>query len=172
MNERTATTTHGDAPLTSAYNPDARASGLVSAREDDELTGRTVTINRPLEALFEFWRSPANLVRILDKDVSPPDGLTLEETNGHTISWRADTDQDGALATGRVEFRPAPAGRGTEVTVILATEARGFITRTVDKLTQKDVTLQTRRALRRFKQLMETGEISTSEPGPAAPRAN
>jgi len=41
----------------------------------------------------------------------------------------------------------------------------------IAKLFQKEPKIQARRDLRRFKQLMETGEIATSEPPFAAPRA-
>ncbi len=41
----------------------------------------------------------------------------------------------------------------------------------IAKLFQREPELQARRDLRRFKQLMETGEIATSEPPAAAPRA-
>ena len=40
----------------------------------------------------------------------------------------------------------------------------------VAKIFQREPAIQIRRELRRFKQLMETGEIATSEPPSAAPR--
>jgi uncharacterized membrane protein len=47
----------------------------------------------------------------------------------------------------------------------------GAVGKLVAKLFQREPNIQTRRELRRFKQLMETGEISTAEPPAAAPRA-
>jgi uncharacterized membrane protein len=47
----------------------------------------------------------------------------------------------------------------------------GGIGQAFAKLFQREPKIQARRDLRRFKQLMETGEISTSEPPAAAPRA-
>ena len=63
MAERITQTRGGDAPLSSANNPDARAAGLdVDVDGDgDELVGRTVSINRPRQELYEFWRDVRNL---------------------------------------------------------------------------------------------------------------
>jgi uncharacterized membrane protein len=169
MTERIPDTAHGDAPLSAAYHPDARASGLPTARLDDELIGRTVTINAPLQMLLEFWRTPGNVQRVLGGDSARWQSLQVEEGPGTALAWRAAPDDEGHVS-GRIEFRPAPAGRGTEVTISLATEPRGLITKTMDLLQHKDPTLETRRLLRRFKQLVETGEIATAAPGPAAPR--
>jgi len=48
----------------------------------------------------------------------------------------------------------------------------GKLGKAVAKLFGREPNIQTRRDLRRFKQLMETGEIPTSEPPLAAPRAD
>mgnify|MGYP005999556313 FL=1 len=42
----------------------------------------------------------------------------------------------------------------------------------VAKVMQREPRVQARRELRRFKQLMETGEVSTSKAPEAAPRAS
>jgi len=172
MSERLTTTTHGDAPLSAAHHPDARASALWATEEDDELIGRTMTINRPLADLFAFVREPANVLLLLGDALEDLRGesLTVDEEGSSAVVWHTAPGEE-PRASGRIELRPAPAGRGTEVTVTVATEARGAIARMIGKLRQDDPRLQSRRALRRFKQLMETGEIATSEPGAAAPRA-
>ena len=46
----------------------------------------------------------------------------------------------------------------------------GEIGKAIAKLFQKEPKIQARRDLRRFKQLMEAGEISTTRPPDAAPR--
>ena len=70
------------------------------------------------------------------------------------------------------EFRDAPPGRGTEITATIVYDPPGGdLGKLIAKLFQKEPKIQARRDLRRFKQLMETGEISTSEAPDAAPRS-
>lgn len=168
MPEPVSSTLHGDAPLAAAYSPDARASRLWATEEDDELTARTVTIDRPAAQLYAFLRDPVNLALLWTEDSWP--SLTVEEEAGRAINWHA-TDEKAARFSGRLELRPAPAGRGTEVTVTLATPSRNPLHRLWDKVRADDPRVRSRRALRRLKQLMETGEVATSTPGRAAPRA-
>jgi uncharacterized membrane protein len=47
----------------------------------------------------------------------------------------------------------------------------GAVGKLIAKLFQKEPKVQARQDLRRFKQLMETGEVSTAQPPDAAPRA-
>jgi uncharacterized membrane protein len=172
MAERLSNTAHGDAPLSAAHHPDARASALWATEEDDELIARTMTINRSIEDLMDFIRQPANLTLLLGEAIGETEAgaLVIEEEGPSAVIWHAGPQQQ-RRSSGRIALSRAPAGRGTEATVTIATEARGAISRAVDKLTQDDPRIQSRRALRRFKQLMETGEIATTEPGAAAPRA-
>ena len=48
----------------------------------------------------------------------------------------------------------------------------GAVGKLVAKVMQREPRVQARRELRRFKQLMETGEVSTSKAPEAAPRAS
>jgi uncharacterized membrane protein len=48
----------------------------------------------------------------------------------------------------------------------------GTLGKVIAKLFQREPNIQARRDLRRFKQLMETGEIPTSQPQAAAPRTD
>jgi len=69
---------------------------------------------------------------------------------------------------GSVRFRPGPNGRGTEVTVELNYEPpAGVIGATIAKLLGEEPEVQVREDLRRFKQIMETGEIPTIEGQPS-----
>jgi len=169
MTEHLTSTAHGDAPLSAAHSPDARASHLWTTEEDDELTARTMTINRPQQEIFAFVRDPANVARVWQGTGEWP-AIAIEEEEGRAIAWHS-TDRDSDRFSGRLELRPAPAGRGTEVTVTLATPSRNPLHKLWDKVRADDPRIQSRRALRRLKQLLETGEIATSTPGPAAPRA-
>jgi uncharacterized membrane protein len=181
MAEQISHTTHGDAPLSAAKKPDPRAvqdSGT-NVEKDDELVGRTVSINRPREELYAVWRNFGNLpqfmenietVSVLDEQrshwvVAAPgdrtvewDSVVTEDVPNTLIAW---TSAEGA----RVR------NRGTIVTAtIIYDPPGGAVGKALAKLFQREPAIQARRDLRRFKQFMETGEIATAKPPPAAPR--
>jgi uncharacterized membrane protein len=193
MAEQTTRTAHGDAPLSAAKNPDPRAARDTGARveKDDELVGRTVSINRPRQELYAFWRDFTNLplfmenieaIRVLDESrshwvVAAPgdrtvewDSVVTEDEPGSTIAW-ASAAGASVRNTGRIEFRDSTNGRGTVVTATIIYDAPGgAVGKALAKLFQREPNVQARRDLRRFKQLLETGEISTARPPHAAPR--
>jgi uncharacterized membrane protein len=163
---------HDDAPVTSSK----------TASPDRALSAETVTINRPARELYDFWRDPANLVTVMDniESIEPIDGTrsrwTVKAPAGRTVSWEAVITDDvpgeritwqsaeGADVTnsGRIEFKDAGA-RGTVVRATIAYDPPGgAIGQIIAKLFQREPRLQSRRDLRRFKQLMETGEIATA----------
>lgn len=146
------------------------------------VTGRTVTINRPREELYAYWRDFANLPRFMEnvKDVAvdgdqarwtiaAPAGREVhvetrivQEREGEFIAWQS-TDASDIDTQGKVTFRDAPAGRGTEVETIVAyVPPAGEIGRLIARLFQREPGVQGRRELKRFKMLMETGEVATA----------
>lgn len=184
---------HSDAPPTALKDPNPSAAGLEIDDDDSgDLIGRTVTINAPRQALYAFWRDFRNLplfmdniesVRVFDESrshwkVKGPadstvewDSLITEDVPGEVIAW---TSVQGAEVpnSGRIEFRDTSNERGTQVTVnIVYDPPAGKVGKAVAKLFGREPNIQARRDLRRFKQLMETGEIPNSEPPAAAPRA-
>jgi uncharacterized membrane protein len=186
-------TTHSDAPLSAAKNPNPLAeNGELAPQHGDVLIGRSVTINRPREELYSFWRNFKNLpqfmhnvhsVTINDEihshwTIEAPAGKTVEwdsqithDEPGRTIAWQS---LEGASVrnSGQVEFLDSPDGRGTVVRVTLAYDPpAGAVGKLIAKLFQKEPKVQARQDLRRFKQLMETGEVATAQPPYAAPRA-
>ena len=89
------------------------------------------------------------------------DARITEEREGEVIAWTTEEGADVANS-GRIEFRDAGA-RGTVVVATIAYDPPGgTIGKIVAKLFQREPAIQARRDLRRFKQLMETGEIATS----------
>jgi uncharacterized membrane protein len=148
------------------------------------LTGNAVRINRPRQELYAFWRDFANLPRFMEnlREVRPvgdgrsewtiaaPLGSSVvlrtevtEERDGELIAWRTLPDSD-VEAEGRVRFRDAPGGRGAIVSATVAYRPpAGELGRWIAKLFGREPDIQGRRELRRFKMLMETGEIATSE---------
>ncbi len=152
---------------------------------DYAVVGKTVTISKPTrDRLFAFWRDFTNLpafmenlehVELLGEDrsrwtIKAPAGTKImldteiaEEREGELIAWRS-IDPSDIDAQGRVAFRDAPGGRGTEVELIIAYKPPlGRVGQAVAQLLQREPALQARRDLRHFKMLMETGEIATSD---------
>jgi uncharacterized membrane protein len=183
MAERTSRTRGADAPLSTARNPNPAAAGL-DVRDDDEvLVGRTVSIYRSRQELYDFWRDFRNLplfmenieaVEVMDGNLSHwvvrgPAGADLEwdsriteDVPGEVIAWRS---VEGASVdnSGRVEFRDSPNARGTIVSVTIAYDPPGGkVGKVFAKMFRREPAIQARHELRRFKQLMETGELPTS----------
>jgi uncharacterized membrane protein len=184
MSERSSRTRGDDAPLSTAKDPKPAAAGVDPiASDDDELVGRTVSINRSPQDLYEFWRDFRNLplfmenihsVEVFDERtshwvVAAPAGATVEwdstiteDVPGELIAWRSNEDAS-VPNSGRIEFVDSGIGRGTRVTATLVYDPpAGGLGKLVAKLFQREPNIQARRDLRRFKQLMETGEIATS----------
>jgi uncharacterized membrane protein len=192
MSEPLSHTAHDDAPLSSAKNPDVEAVTGVDARKGDVLVGRTVTIDKPREELYAFWRDFTNLPRFMHHirrvSVTSADRShwVVQGPGGRTVEWDSEITEDlpgkaiawkslhGASVrnSGRVEFADSPDGRGSIVSVTLAYDPPGgAVGKAIAKLFQEEPKIQARRDLRRFKQLMETGEVSTARAPDAAPRA-
>jgi len=181
----------GDAPPATAKDPDVAASGLSADRDDDVLVSKTVTINRDRHALYTFWRDFRNLPLFMENiesvtsvdqhrshwKVKAPadttvewDSVIVEDIPGQVIEWRS-VDKSSIKNSGRIEFRDSGNGRGTWVSAVIAYDPPGGkLGKAIATLFGREPKLQARRDLRRFKQLMETGEVANSEPPAAAPR--
>lgn len=172
MADQSDSTVHDDAPPTVSKNAEAHR----------DLLGEAVTINKPASELYEFWRNPANLARFMEnvRRIEPIDAtrsrwtvkgpadseytwvsVITHEEPGKALNWQSEEGAEVANS-GRIEFREAGA-RGTVVRAVIAYKPpAGAIGKLVAKLFQREPHIQTRRELRRFKQLMETGEIATA----------
>ena len=174
-----------DAPVTTWKRGDAIGNATESLIEakGDQLVGRAVTINKSRAELYAYWRDLRNLPHFMDNVeridvlddrrshwvVKAPAGKTVEWdaviTEDHQDSFIAWASTEGADVpnSGRVDFRDAQGGRGTVVTAtILYDPPAGVIGKVIAKLFQREPAIQARRDLRRFKQLMETGEVATA----------
>ena len=173
-----------DAPPITSKSSEAvqKAASAIPAASGDAMAGWAVTINRPIGEVFAVYRDFANLATFMEnveridlRDdrhshwvVKAPGGKTVEwdaviteEATDSFIAWTSEAGADVANS-GRVEFRDA-GDRGTVVTATLFYDPPGgTIGKLVAKLFQREPAIQARRDLRRFKQLMETGEIATS----------
>ncbi len=173
-----------DAPLATSKRDSAvdEATETLVEAKGSELIGRTVTINRPKDQLFAYWRDFTNLPSFMDNVVSveaidghrshwvvkAPGGKTVEwdaviteERDGELIAW-ASTESADVPNAGRIDFRDA-GERGTVVTATIVYDPpAGVIGKLIAKMFQREPAIQARRDLRRFKQLMETGEVATA----------
>lgn len=144
----------------------------------------TVTINRPAEEIYRFWRKLDNLPQFMShlKSVTVTDdshshwvakgpaGADVEwdaeiiaDTPNELIAWRS---LPGATVdnAGTVRFEPAAGGRGTVVRVALKYDPpAGALGATIAKLLGEAPEKQIPVDLRRIKQLLETGEIARTE---------
>ena len=138
---------------------------------------RTVTIDRTAAELYALWRDLANAPRFMERvhgietiderrshwvgktpggTPAEWDAEVTEDRSGELIAWRSEPPG----LSGRVEFRPAPGGRGTRVRLQL----QANLARTaLERLAAED--------LRRFKRLAETGEVVTVAGQPSGKRS-
>ena len=155
------------------------------------LVQKSVSILKDREELYRYWRDFSNLASFMenieridvrdDKHshwvVKAPAGRTVEwdavvveDEPGHRIGW-ASAEGASVKNAGVVEFKDATQGRGTEVHAhIIYEPPGGEIGRVIATLFQKEPGQQAHRDLRRFKMLMETGEVATTKAPDAAPR--
>lgn len=147
------------------------------------LVSRTVTVNRPRQELYDYWRDFTNFPQFMDniRSVEKLDGTRsrwviegpagssvefisriVEDIPGQLIAWQSEEGAD-VRNTGKIEFMHAAPGRGTMVRATISYDPpAGALGRAVAKVLQREPNVQARRDLRRFKQLMETGEITNS----------
>lgn len=178
------TTLKDDAPPATAKSQQGMKAGIrdIPGAKGDTLVGWSVTINRPRADLYAFWHDFSRLPEVLDNVervevidalrshwvVKAPAGRTVEwdaiiteEKADELIAWTS-TDHADIAHAGRIEFRDA-GPRGTVVSATIAYDPPGGVVgQIVAKLFQREPAIQVRRDLRRFKQLMETGEIATA----------
>ena len=85
-----------------------------------------------------------------------------EDRPDEAIAWKSEPGSE-ITTEGRVEFIPAAPGRGTMVRLTMRYDPPGGIVgKGIAKLLQREPHIQARRDLRRFKSLMETGEVATN----------
>ena len=148
----------------------------------------SLTIDRLPEDLYRFWRDFSNLPGIMKHLLSVhmnadgrwhwratgPAGSTVEwdaeltdDLPNNVIAWRSVEGSD-IDHVGSIRFVPVPDGRGTLVTVEMRySPPGGTLGSAVVAWFGKEPSQSVKQDLRRFKQVMETGEIITTEGQPA-----
>jgi uncharacterized membrane protein len=152
----------------------------------------TTTVTKSPDEVYGFWRRldnlPTFMAHVEEVDVLGPtrshwkvtapfgqsvewDAEVVDDQPGRRVAWRsvegADVDNEGA-----VTFTPAPGDRGTEVHVTISYAIPGGkLGEIVARLLGEDPHQQLDDDLRRFKQVMETGEVVRSDGAPWGKRA-
>jgi uncharacterized membrane protein len=162
----------------------------------DVRINRAVTIARPVDEVYAFWRNFENLpqfMKHLDNvrntgerrsrwQAGSAQGITLawdveilEDRANELISWHTIGVSD-LTGEGTVEFRPAPGGRGTEVRADISYQPPGgALGAKVGRLLRDAPGVKIENQLNLLKQIMETGEEVRSDssihkgPHPAQP---
>ena len=142
----------------------------------------SVLVNKPVDEVYRFWRNLENLPRFMDhlKSIEVrsetkshwvamgPGGMDVEwdaeiihEEPGKLIGWRSleGSEVDNA---GSVRFEPMTGGTRVSVSLQYNPPA-GSLGAAVAKLFGQDPKRQIRDDMCRFRQLMETGQISMSK---------
>lgn len=153
----------------------------------------THTINKPREEVYAFWRKLENLPSFMKHLES-----VVEEDETHsvwtaqipggigTVTWKAEINEEDPNSllswsslpgstidnAGEVRFVDAPEGRGTEIHARISYRLpAGDAGSVAGKLFNPVVERLIRADLRRFKSLLETGEIPTRRSSGKAQRA-
>lgn len=149
---------------------------------------RTITINRQPAEVYELWRDFENLPRFMHHlelvevtganrshwTAKAPAGRTVEwdaeiteDRPNELIAWRSVGSDDDVKNSGSVYFTRAPGDRGTEVRVELNYDAPGGKAgATIAKLFGEEPGQQLNDDLRRFKQVLELGEVVRTDGSP------
>ena len=145
------------------------------------LLDESVTINRPISELYRFWRNLENLPRFMSHLESVervtdtlsrwrargPAGTEVEwnaeiinEVPDQVIGWKSIEGSD-VVSAGSVNFDEV--GGGTRVHVRLQySPPGGKLGAAVARLMGRDPATEIREDLRRFKQIVESGEVATN----------
>jgi uncharacterized membrane protein len=146
-----------------------------------------ITVREPLAQVFAAWENFENFPLFMNHLEAVEEtgnrrsrwkakavGSTTVEweaevitlTPNEVIEWRS-VGGSSVENSGVVRFKPAPGNRGTELHVEIEYDTPGGkLGDVLGKLFGGDATQKVKDDLRRFKQLMETGEIARSESTP------
>jgi uncharacterized membrane protein len=156
---------------------------------------RSVTVNRPRDELFRIWRNSENLPRFMkhlksvkiDKTDSGRSHWVATGPLGSKIEWDSEIIEEreneylawsslpGSVveSRGSVYFMESSGGRGTIVHVSMEyLPPAGSAGAAIAKILGEEPGQQIREDLRRFKQMMETGETPTIEGQPSGRNQN
>jgi uncharacterized membrane protein len=160
----------------------------IETRHGTIRTSAAVIIDCPQEPLYRYWRQLTNLRKFMKHveriemsddrrshwvakgpvgSVIEWDAELTEDLPNELIAWRS-VDDSKLDHAGSVRFEPALGGRGTMVTVAMQYRPPlGTVGAAVAAWFGADPNQTVKMDLRRFKQIMETGEVITTQGQPA-----
>jgi uncharacterized membrane protein len=170
---------------------------LCAVKLSREGTGPTraegsIIVNKSVEECYRFWRDFENLPRFMSYLQSV---RITGDTRSHwvarapgdfRIEWDAEIESDvpnerltwhslpGSQVqnSGSVQFERAPGGRGTIIRAQINYDFPGASAAGLAKVLGKDPDQLVKKDLYRFKQVMETGEVITTEGQPAGRKSS
>jgi uncharacterized membrane protein len=174
----------------SAVDAAVSVAGLARSASEPQVVRKAVTIARPPDEVYAYWRALENLPRFMAhlesvRETGPRQSHWVAKAPAGTVAWDAEleAEEPGALlawrslpgadvdSAGRVSFIPRDAGTSTEVLVEMTYRPpAGGIGAAVAKLFGDDPSQQVPDDLRRLKQILETGEVTRSEATAAGER--
>lgn len=165
----------------------ATAGGLLAlntsrSRSESHSTRARFLVNASPEEAYRLWRDFSNLARFmrhvksvqvlddthsewivlgpLDREIRWYAEIT-EDARNERISWRSRPDSL-VQTSGSVEFQPDRAGRGTYVAATVRYTPGGKLSKAIATMLGKHPQFMVREDVRRFKALLETGEVPTT----------
>jgi uncharacterized membrane protein len=173
--------------LSGAPDPSHLSTTSAPAQEGGPMRVKeSITVRRPRSEVYAFWRDLRNLPEFMyhlrEVTTSGPtrshwvanapigsvewDAEIFRDVPGEMIAWRS-VEGSKVSNAGIVHFTAAPGDRGTEIHVDLSYSAPGGpIAVALAKLMGEEPRQQVKDDLRRFKQVMEVGEVVRSEGSP------
>lgn len=152
----------------------------------------SLTVGKPRNEVYAYWRKLENLPLFMEHlaDVRQVDERRSEWSapipkTGAYLDWRAEIEaeeENSRLAwrsvegsqihnAGEVRFEDAPGGRGTMLHVRITYEPpAGAVGAAASRLVNPAFEQMVKEDVRRFKRIMETGEIPTTEGQPSGAR--
>lgn len=149
-----------------------------------QLLSAIITVNKPIEEVYAFWKNPKNFPLFMENldsvsistgksahwKIKAPVGLSIEwdaelveDEPNERIAWKSVGDGE-VHNTGTVRFRAAAGNRGTEVELETQTKPKGGpLGARIAKFLATVPKTQMMNDLRRFKQLIEVGEVTKSD---------
>jgi uncharacterized membrane protein len=170
-------------------NDETNSSDVVSVPHEQGVhVERSTTVFRPVEEVYAFWHDPARLaetigaIRSADRvgdnrihfQLDLPAGMESDfdaevytDEPNEVISWRS-LEGSPVQAAAAVRFRPAPADRGTEVTLnVEFVPPAGALGKALLTLFGEAPNKFVDQVLRESKAMLEAGELPTTEGQPS-----
>lgn len=172
-----------------AQDSDVQAPDAEPKQKKSSLTvvERSLTINRPVEEVYRFWRNFENLPQFMDhlqsvtvmddkrsrwvlKTPLPTaiewDAEITQEKENEIIAWRS-LPNSNLENRGSVRFKELSYGRGTEVKVTFAYDPPGGVVGEIfTKVSDGLAAARFEEEIRHLKQILEAGEIPTNDGQP------